>query len=157
MKKLLMIALVCAATFSLKANVEGFFMLSMFSPGQLPVPMTHLYGGRLTFLYGECQELFGLDLGGVGRVRERMYGAQLGFGHVVGTDAAGLQLGLAEFVESELDGCQIGIYNDVAGTTRGLQLGIVNYTSSLVGCQIGLVNIASNHKCSVLPFINIRW
>ena len=54
-------------------------MLSMFSPGQLPVPMTHLYGGRLTFLYGECQELFGLDLGGVGRVRERMYGAQLGY------------------------------------------------------------------------------
>jgi len=157
MKKLLAAVLLCVSAFSLKANVDGYFMLSVFSPGQLPVPMTHLYGGRVSFLYGECQELFGIDLGCVGRVRERMYGIHAGVAQVVGTDAAGLQVGLLELDESDFDGLQIGLWNDVSGTTRGLQIGLVNKTSTLAGCQIGLVNVCLNHRCPVLPFFNVRW
>ena len=141
MKKLLAAVLLCVSAFSLKASVDGYFMLSVFSPGQLPVPMTHIYGGRLSFLYGECQELFGIDFGGVGRVREHMCGLQAGLGHIVGTDARGLQLGLVEMAESELYGCQIGFWNDVAGKMQGAQLGVFGDASSFAGVQFDVVNL----------------
>lgn len=171
MKKMLTFAVVCAAVLSLKANIDGYFMLSMFSPGQIPVPMTHIKGGRVSVFYGECQELIGFDIGAVGRVRERMYGVQAGLAHIVGTDMRGLQVGLLDLAESELEGVQIGLWNDIAGKGYGMQLGVynqgtefsglqiglVNNVDMLSGCQIGLVNIASRHKCPVLPFVNVRW
>ena len=171
MKKLICALFLSVSALTLQASVDGYFMLSLFSPGQLPVPMTHLYGGRITAFYGECQELFGLDVGGVGRVRERMYGAQIGLGHIVGTDGAGLQAGLVEFAESDFYGLQIGLWNDIAGHAGGCQLGLynqalhisgvqvglVNVADTMSGVQLGLLNVARQHDWGVLPFLTVRW
>ena len=101
MKKVLFAVAVVLAAVSLRADADGYFMLSVFSPGQLPTPSSSIYGGRLSLIYGECHELYGVDLGLCGYVRERMCGAQLdALWNGVGTDMAGCQLGLVNMITS---------------------------------------------------------
>ena len=143
MKKVLFAVAVVLAAVSLRADADGYFMLSVFSPGQLPTPTSSIYGGRLSLIYGECHELYGLDLGLCGYVRERMYGAQLdALWNGVGTDMAG---------------CQLGLVNTAEGDAFGLQLGLVNVTDHLYGCQLGLVNVVTDRAWTFWPFINIGW
>ena len=143
MKKVLFAVAIVLAAVSLRADADGYFMLSVFSPGQLPTPSSSICGGRLSLIYGECHELYGLDLGLCGYVRERMCGAQLdAFWNGVGTDMAG---------------CQIGLVNTAEGDAFGLQLGLVNVTDHLYGCQLGLVNIVTDRAWTFWPFINIGW
>ena len=143
MKKVLFAVAVVLAAVSLRADADGYFMLSVFSPGQLPTPSSSIYGGRLSLIYGECHELYGLDVGLCGYVRERMCGAQLdAFWNGVGTDMAG---------------CQIGLVNTAEGDAFGLQLGLVNVTDHLYGCQLGLVNVVTDRDWTFWPFINIGW
>ena len=54
MKKLLTALMILAAAATLKASTEGYVMLSVFSPGQIPIAATSLNGVRLNALYGEC-------------------------------------------------------------------------------------------------------
>ena len=143
MKKILFVFAVALAAVSLRADADGYFMLSVFSPGQLPTPSSSIYGGRLSLVYGECHELCGLDLGLSGYVRERMCGVQLeAVWNGVGTD---------------MDGLQLGLLNTVEGDLSGLQLGLVNVADRLYGCQIGLVNIVQDRDWTFWPFINIGW
>ena len=143
MKKIMIAAAIAFAAFALRAEPDGFFMLSVFAPGQLPAASSSIWGGRLSLIYGECHELYGIDLGVSGYNRERMYGAQLNaIWNGVGTDMAGLQLGLSNFVE---------------GDASGLQLGLVNIADHLYGCQIGLINVVMDRDWTFVPFINIGW
>ncbi len=143
MKKILIAAAIALAAFSLRADADGYFMLSVCSPGQLPAPSSSICGGRLSLIYGECHELFGLDLGVTGYNRERMYGVQLNaIWNGVGTDMAGLQLGIANYSE---------------GDAAGLQLGLINVADHLYGCQIGLLNFVTDRDWTFWPFINIGW
>lgn len=159
MKKLLTALMVLAAAATLKADTQGYVMLSVFAPGQIPIAMTTLDGVRGSLIYGECQSLNGLDLGLVGRVRERANGLQINACSSVGTDAAGAQLGLINLVEADFSGFQLGLWNDVGGVTKGFQLGIVNCAGHLAGGQLGLLNFiddpAQKHRC--LPIINWGW
>ena len=69
-------------------------------------------GGRLSLIYGDCHELYGVDFGVTGSVREHMDGAQLNlFWNGVGTDMAGFQLGVANTVEGYFAGWQLGLVN----------------------------------------------
>ncbi len=143
MKKILFALAIALAAVSLRADADGYFMLSVFSPGQLPTPTSSIYGGRLSLIYGECHELYGLDLGVAGYVRERMCGAQLGaIWNGIGTDVAGVQIGLV---------------NTAEGDAAGLQLGLVNVADHLYGCQLGLVNVVTDRDWTFWPFINIGW
>ena len=143
MKKVLFAVAIVLAAVSLRADADGYFMLSVFSPGQLPTPSSSICGGRLSLIYGECHELYGLDLGLCGYVRERMCGAQLdAFWNGVGTDMAG---------------CQLGLVNTAEGDAFGLQLGLVNVADHLYGCQLGLVNVVTDRAWTFWPFINIGW
>ena len=157
MKKILFAAVIALAAVSLRADADGYFMLSVFSPGQLPPPSSPIDGGRLSLVYGDCHELYGVDLGAAGSVRERMNGAQLNlFWNGVGTDMAGLQLGVANTVEGYFAGLQLGLVN-AADELYGCQLGLVNVTTHLYGCQIGLLNFATDRAWTFWPFINIGW
>lgn len=172
MKKLLMALAMFCATFALQAEVDGYAMLSVFSPGQLPVPVTSIYGVRFNLIYGECQNLNGLDLGIVGRVREHANGLQICGGNVIGTDVSGAQLGLVNLVESDFAGFQLALWNDVGGHASGFQcglwneigahgagfqLGLVNRAKSLSGLQIGLLNFIDDQRFYLLPLINVGW
>ena len=143
MKKILFVAAVALAAVSLRADVDGYVMLSVFSPAELPTPSASIYGGRLSLIYGECHELYGLDVGLAGYVRERVCGVQLdAVWNGVGTD---------------MDGLQIGLVNAVEGDVSGLQLGLVNVADRLYGCQIGLANFVMDRDWTFLPFISIGW
>ena len=184
MKKIVFALAVLAAAAS-HASTEGYFMLSVFSPGQLPSPVYSIYGARLSAVYGECHELYGIDLGAAGYVRERMYGLQANVAWSgVGTDfcgfqaalldmvdgySAGLQAGLVDIsddnyggqigavdIAGDLYGCQIGLAC-FAGDVRGCQIGLFNKASRLYGCQIGLANVVTSRKWSFWPFINVGW
>ena len=172
MKKILFAAAVAMSVASLRASTDGYVMLSVCSPGQLPAPTSSIYGGRLSLIYGECHELYGLDLSLTGYVRERMCGAQLnGFWSGVGTDMAGLQCGVVNTVDGyiaglqlgvmnftrDLYGCQISLSNVAFEDVYGCQIGLVNVADSLYGCQLGLLNFSTARDLSFLPFINIGW
>ena len=157
MKKILFAAVIALAAVSLRADADGYFMLSVFSPGQLPAPSSTIYGGRLSLIYGDCHELYGVDFGVAGSVRERMNGAQCNLlWNGVGTDMAGLQLGVANTVEGYFAGLQLGLVN-AADELYGCQLGLVNVTTHLYGCQLGLLNFSTDRAWTFWPFINIGW
>ena len=140
MKKILMALMVFAAAASLKANTEGYVMLSVFHPGQIPIATTSLDGIRINLIYGECQNLNGFDFGISGRVRERMNGFQLAGCNLIGTDANGVQFAFANYVESDFAGFQLGLWNCIGGMGSGFQLGVWNEALKFSGFEMGIVN-----------------
>ena len=50
MKKILFVAAVALAAVSIRAEADGYMMLSVCSPGQLPAPSDTIHGGRLSFI-----------------------------------------------------------------------------------------------------------
>ena len=173
MKKLLTALTILCASLALQAAYSDYYiMLSVCSPGQIPIAKSSVDGVRLHLIYGDVQNLNGLDLGlGCGRVREQMNGLQIGGGNVVGTDVAGVQLGLVNLVDSDMVGFQCSLWNDanahgvgfqlgacnVAGDFDGLQLGLVNWADSMTGLQIGLLNFIDDESLFVFPFVNGRF
>jgi len=173
MKKLLTVLTVLCASLALQAAYSDYYiMLSVCAPGQIPIAKSSVDGVRLHLIYGDVQNLNGLDLGlGCGRVREHMNGLQIGGGNVVGTDVAGMQLGLVNLVDSDMAGFQCSLWNDVrangagfqlgacntAGHFGGLQLGLVNWADSMTGLQIGLLNFIDDESLFVFPFVNGRF
>lgn len=157
MKKVLGAALVAILATVLHADTDGNFMLAVFSPGELPTPTSSIYGARLSLVYGECHEFYGLDLGVAGYARDSAAGVQLdALWNGVGTDMAGLQVGLANTVEGHLYGLQVGLAN-TASTVYGCQVGLVNVSDRLYGCQIGLANFTLERSWSFWPIINVGW
>ena len=140
MKKVLMALMVFAAAASLKANTEGYVMLSVFHPGQIPIATTSLDGVRINLIYGECQNLNGFDFGIAGRVRERMNGFQLAGCNLIGTDANGAQFAFANYIESDFAGFQLGLWNCIGGMGTGFQLGVWNEAAKFSGFEMGIVN-----------------
>lgn len=184
MKKMLMIV-AAAASMIASADADGYFMCSAIAPGQLPEPITSsIYGARLNFIWGNCRELRGLDVGFSGTLMEDMYGLQLGAFYIVeremmgsqisfvnsAGDAYGLQFGLLNFAERTA-GVQLGILGDYSKEFSGVQLGLVNYTENFSGVQlglwnqtkkasgvqVGLVNIISDSPIFVCPFVNLYF
>ncbi len=188
MKKLITALSILCASFALQADYSDYYiMLSVCAPGQIPIAKSSIDGVRLHLIYGDVQNLNGLDLGiGCGRVRENMNGLQIAGGNVVGTDMAGAQLGFVNLVDSDMAGFQCSLWNDVrangdgfqlgicntagdfdglqlslvnvADAFGGLQLGLVNWTGTMTGVQIGLLNFIDDERfLFVFPFVNGRF
>ena len=174
MKKVITALSVLCASFALQAAYSDYaVMFSVCAPGQIPTAKSSIDGFRLHLIYGDVQNINGLDLGvGCGRVREHMNGLQLGGGNVVGTDVAGAQLGLVNLAEGDMAGFQFSLWNDVrangsgfqlgvcntAGDFGGLQLGLVNWANAMTGVQIGLLNFIDDERfLYVFPFVNGRF
>ena len=146
MKKILFAVAIALAAVSGRSEADGYIMLSVWSPGELPGPSSAIHGGRLTFFYGECRELYGLDIGllGANYVRERMYGFQCSaiFNYV--DNGAGYQWGFANIAEHEFYGLQRGAWNS-AEMIDGVQCGHVNTAGFVDGCQFsGILNWADD-------------
>jgi len=174
MKKLITALSILCASLALQAAYSDYYiMLSVCAPGQIPIAKSSIDGVRLHLIYGDVQNLNGLDLGiGCGRVREHMNGLQIGGGNVVGTEVAGAQLGLVNLVDGDMAGFQFSLWNDVraigdgfqlgvcntASEFNGLQLGLFNWANSMTGLQIGLVNVVDDDRpLRVFPFVNGRF
>jgi len=160
MKKLMTALVMLAAMASLTAQAKAqYAMVSVVAPAQIPTAQEHLDGLRLDIIYGECLSMNGLDVGLMGRTRERFNGLQIAGCGIVGTDAAGLQIGLANFADTGLYGMQLGLWNDVEGEANGFQLGLVNQAGTLNGLQIGLLNFVAEPAQTwyCLPILNFGW
>ena len=131
MKKILVAASVLVAAFSLRASLDGYFMLAGCSQGQLPSPAYTIYGGRLSMIYGDCHEFYGLDVGIAGTVQESAYGLSVN--------------AVWSGVDADMYGAQVGgLMNTVKGSVFGLQSGVYNWSGELFGCQIGLINLSDD-------------
>ena len=174
MKKLITALSILCASFALQAAYSDYYvMLSVCAPGQIPIAKSSIDGIRLHLIYGDVQNINGLDLGiGCGRVREHMNGLQIGGGNVVGTGVAGAQLGFVNLADGDMAGFQFSLWNDVradgdgfqlgicntAGDFDGLQLGLVNWANTMTGVQIGLLNFIDDGRfLYVFPFVNGRF
>ena len=138
MKKILIAAVIALAAVSLRAEADGYIMLSVCSPGELPGPSSIIHGGRLSLIYGECRELYGLDIGVSGYVHERMDGMQVGLVFNYVDSASGAQFGFANVVDHEFYGLQDGAWNH-AGFVAGVQRGVVNTAGYVDGSQFSSV------------------
>ncbi len=154
MKKLVAAIALCASL-AASAESDGYFMMSVLNPAQLPTQASTIYGVRLSAIYGECFKIYGVDAGLSGYITERMLGVQAGGLNFVGLDQAGVQIGaLGNWVNGDSYGLQVGIYNAVNGRAHGLyvsglsimeevygaQFGVYQYSKYSGGAQIGLVN-----------------
>ena len=62
----------------------------------------------------------------------------------------------ADLKTPDLAGLAVSSYNDVRGVNRGVSIGIYNYTRSISGVQIGLLNYVRDNPdgLRLLPFFN---
>ncbi|OOV41478.1 hypothetical protein B1J93_13000 [Leptospira kirschneri serovar Pomona] len=124
--------LICHCTFALtpKTTLEIF-------------PNTNSEFFRFNLIYGEVQNLYGLNIGTVNKIKERMIGVQIGIFNKSSGQTTGLQLAVVNVSGEKLLGIQIGLVNYIEGGSAGLQAGIINLgkdRSSGVELTIGLVN-----------------
>ena len=163
MKKILIAAVIALAAVSLRADADGYVMLSGITPGQLPAPSSAIHGGRLSLIYGECRELYGLDIGVSGYVRERMYGAQFGVVLNYVDIAMGFQSCFANYVEHDFYGFQVGAgykVNDNLAVFAGLRtmIGSAKYTGYVKNIKYTSVDqsAAAPYTAAVLEGINAK-
>jgi hypothetical protein len=123
---------------------------------------------------GAGGQLRGIAIGGLGvGAGNRIHGAAIG-GLGVGSERIdGLAIGslvraretraiviapvlFRSFRDAEVRGATVSAVNVVYGSQRGLALGVVNYTESLNGVQVGVLNIVRDNPRGrrVLPVVN---
>ncbi|MBX3021387.1 MAG: hypothetical protein KF799_06875 [Bdellovibrionales bacterium] len=144
--------------------------LGIVPPLQFPPSDFTIAGARLSLLYGQQRDVYGLDVGVIGNITEVAFvGVSVsgGFNYHKGmTTVLGLQLagganvttqktrvfGLqaaagANYMtaESSVVGVQLALANLSDHTTiYGLQVGVYNRALAVYGFQVGLINDATN-------------
>jgi len=151
------------------------FQVSLIHPVQLFSDDYSVDGFRFNFLYGENQDLQGIDLGLINQTLGSTHGFELGAVNLVDQEFGGGQFGLFNEVKRNFKGVQFGaianiaersvegfqaavLYNDTQDDMHGVQLGIVNHAGSLNGLQIGFLNFNDDTKyMGFFPFINAAF
>jgi hypothetical protein len=61
--------------------------------------------------------------------------------------------------QGSITGVSVSAFNRIRGEQHGLAIGILNYTPSLHGVQIGLINWAGNNRAGLklLPLLNAHF
>lgn len=154
-------------------------MVSLVTPVQAPNASFDVCGLRLSFIYGDCGEFTGLDIGIANRARGDFYGLGVGGVNIAGGNVYGAQFGLVNWIDDDnrnaavdkrscglqwgllnqadaFCGVQDGFVNVATESFSGLQTSLVNYANNLRGVQCGAyfifgVNIANGpvHGCQV--------
>jgi hypothetical protein len=62
-------------------------------------------------------------------------------------------------IDGEFTGFSFSIFNRIKGKQKGMAVGVVNYTKSIQGVQLGLINIVKENPkgLRVLPIFNTRF
>ncbi len=129
--------------------------ISLFPPVEFPPESVTITGIRLDLLWGQHQEVYGLDLGAIGNITVHSSGGlQLAGGFnwnqgsttTIGFQAAGLAN--INSGQAKIIGLQLAAYNRNMGESSlgGIGLGLVNQSPhmNIVGLQAGLYNSANN-------------
>ncbi|HUI07806.1 MAG TPA: hypothetical protein VL486_12455 [Verrucomicrobiae bacterium] len=122
------------------------------------VPQDQSIRGLRLNIYGENQNMSGVDVGLMHETKDRFSGVAFGLLNTVHGEARGLQLsGIYSGADAGMSGLQVGIVNR-SGNIHGLQIGVANFADDMTGIQIGLWNeIKSKENWSVVPIINAAF
>lgn len=144
--------------------------VSIVPPVQFPPSDFNITGLRVSAIYGQHRDIYGVDLGVIGNITEQDFvgiaasgvfnytkgqttilGAQLAGlvnYNVQKTNVYGVQLAVGgnfNSAESTIWGLQLAAVNHSPHTTIcGFQIGVYNKAQSVYGFQIGLVNVAED-------------
>lgn len=119
---------------------------------QICAPETEITGLRLNLIYGDNDDVTGLDLGIVSG-SACINGLRLNAINLSDEHSGGVEIGLANVAKTEMVGWQCGILN-YADSMSGFQLGLINHCCSLYGIQIGLINVIETGSITMLPIVN---
>ena len=129
--------------------------LSLWNTIQLEDASTTIHGLRLA-LYGENEDIYGVDYGGLLKVNGDMVGWQSGCVNLVDGNMKGLQEAIVNVVEGDVWGWQTGAVNICKGEAVGLQTGLVNMANDLRGVQLSFVNVANIQYGLQIGIVNIN-
>ncbi len=144
--------------------------IGLVPPLQLPPQDYTVTGARVSVIYGNHYNIYGLDFGLIGNITQQsfvgiavagVFNATRGDTHIVGLQAAGVGnfntnkakvygVQLALFTnynmgEAEVFGLQLSAANLSEFTTiYGVQAGVFNKAKAVYGLQIGLINMATS-------------
>jgi hypothetical protein len=179
--KLLLLMSFLASLSTAQAGVSPLG-LSIVPPVELPPQDFTVVGARVSVIYGENYNVYGVDLGAIGNITDQnfvgvgvsgVFNLNKGESTIVGLQAAGLtniNVNKATIVgaqiaaglnsnqaESSLVGLELGLINYAPFThIMGLQAGLYNRAHVVSGLQIGLVNVADNLQGIQIGLANIN-
>jgi hypothetical protein len=157
--------------------------VGIVNPVQFPPDDFNVAGLRLSVLWGDHRDVYGLDVGVLGNItRQRFVGVGLAGGAnithgnttILGlqlagganinyqkTDVYGLQLAGGmnyQTAESSITGFQVAIIGNIAPHTTiyGAQIGLYNRAKKVYGFQIGLVNVADSLSGIQIGLVNFH-
>lgn len=156
------------------SQAHAFFTpvsVAIVPPVQFPPQEFSVTGPRVSLIYGDVRDVYGIDIGGIGNITRQSFvglaasgifnmthGATTILGlqfagafnlnteksHVYGIQLAG---GVNEnTAESSVTGIQAALLANMSEHTNiyGVQLGLYNCAQNVYGFQIGLVNVANS-------------
>jgi hypothetical protein len=155
--------------------------LAIIPPVELPPQDFTVVGARVSVIYGENYNVYGVDLGSIGNITDQnfvglgvsgIFNLNKGQTTILGLQAAGLAnvnvnkatiVGLqvaavnSNQAESSLVGLDLGLVNYAPFThIMGAQVGVYNRAHVVSGFQIGLINVADNLQGIQIGLANIN-
>jgi hypothetical protein len=178
--KLLLVALFLT-TLSAQAGVTPLG-IAIMPPVELPPQDFTVVGARVSVIYGENYNMYGVDLGAIGNVTDQnfvgigvsgVFNYNKGESTILGLQAAGITnvnvnktriVGLqvaaglnSNQAESSIVGLELGLVNYAPFThIMGIQAGLYNRAHVVTGFQIGLINVADNLQGIQIGLANIN-
>jgi len=122
------------------------------------VPQDQSVRGLRLNIYGDNQNMSGVDIGLMHETKDRFSGVGFGLLNIVHGQARGLQFsGIYSGADDRMSGLQVGIVNR-SNNIHGIQIGLANFADDMTGIQIGLWNeIKSKENWTVVPIINAAF
>jgi hypothetical protein len=184
LRLLLFVVSLVLTAFASKANAfVSPLSFNLFPPVEFPSSEYSVAGLRLSALWGDQRDLYGIDLGLLGNITEqRFVGAAFsglfnvthGDTTVVGfqiaglanvntnkTNVVGLQAALGinyHVAESSIEGLELAFIGNYAPHTNiyGAQIGLYNKAQDVYGIQFGLVNSCSDLHGLQIGLVNFN-
>jgi hypothetical protein len=133
--------------------------LALFNPIQIVPEGESVNGIRLNLIYTKNANVTGFDMGLVNQTTGSQLGVQWGGVNLTDGGFTGWQAGFVNISKGSSVGLQSGWavnYHD--GHFNGLQIALVNYTATLKGLQLGLINIIGEGGfLPVFPIFNFDF
>lgn len=153
------------------ARAENGFQFSFWAPDlQLVDASEDINGLRINLVYGENNNVTGLDLGIIGVTHGDFKGFAWNLGNSVNGNATGIlwqgfygnidgrfagwQDAWIARLKGESAGLQTALVGLVEGSLRGVQVGLFNKANEVRGLQLGFVNWAENLHGVQIGLIN---
>ena len=137
---------------------EKPIQLSLFNPVQIVPEDQSVKGFRFNLIYGKNAAVTGLDIGLVNMSTGLETGIQWGAVGITDGGFVGWQSNFATISKGDSKGVQWSTVNYHEGHFHGLQVAFVNYTDTMRGIQLGLINIINKGGfLPIFPFFNFSF